>query len=164
MGGTGGRHLTLGFFWVVLTHINFITQTHTQLFITGQISLYCESNLLEEKHSMAKSIENVMRGVPPEKQISGMTENEIRTEFTLNGYGVTKANKRVNELQAAAIIQSDGTKRGGEFVFFCAWWPWSAQDHIDFDRICGVEYMDARHTILRRLDKKSNPMWLQCSE
>ena len=66
---------------------------------------------------MAKSIRNVMAAIKPEDQINGLTETEIRTEFMKAGYGVTKAAKRTNELKAGAFIQSNGTKRDGEYVF-----------------------------------------------
>lgn len=108
---------------------------------------------------MAKSIRNVMAAIKPEDQINGLTETEIRTEFMKAGYGVTKAAKRTNELKAGAFIQSNGTKRDGEYVFWCIWWPFG-YEFCDFDRVCGVEYEDDRHTILRRLDGRRGAVWL----
>ena len=108
---------------------------------------------------MAKSVRNVMSSISADKQIEGMTEKEIRREFMLAGYGVTKAGKRVNELKTGAFIQSDGSKRNGDYVFWCIWWPHGYQN-CDYDRVSAVEYEDDRHTTLRRVDGKVGPVWL----
>lgn len=112
---------------------------------------------------MAKSIRNVMSAIDAKLQISGMTETEIRTEFMKAGYGVTKAEKRTNELKVGAFIQSDGSKQNGEYLFWCIWWPFG-YEKCDFERVCGVEYEDERHTVLRRLDGKRGPVWLNIPE
>lgn len=108
---------------------------------------------------MAKSIRNVMSSIRAEDQIEGMTEKEIRREFMLAGYGVTKAAKRVNELKVGAFIQTDGTRRDGDLVFWCIWWPFGYQ-HCDYDRVSAVEYEDDRHTILKRVDGKRGAQWI----
>ena len=108
---------------------------------------------------MAKSVRNVMSSISADNQIEGMTEKEIRREFMLAGYGVTKAEKRVNELKVGAFIQSDGSKRNGELVFWCIWWPFGYH-HCDYDRMSAVEYKDDRHTMLRRVDGKEGAQWI----
>ena len=112
---------------------------------------------------MVKSIDNVMRGVDRTNQLLGMTEVEIVTEFFKAGYGVSKARKRVNELKASAAIQSDGTMRDGQYVFWCIWWPW-VPERTNIDLYCAVEYMDKRKGLLRRLDGKSINTWYTCAE
>lgn len=104
---------------------------------------------------MAKSVRNVMAGISRDKQIAGMTLEEIRTEFMMAGYGITKAIKRTNELLVSAQIQSKGDKRDGRNVFFCIYWP-SATKIIDLSRVGMIAYEDARHTVLYRFDGKVN--------
>ena len=113
---------------------------------------------------MARSIDNVMRSVCKDKQIQGMTETEIVTEYFNNGYGIDRARKRVNELKASAAIQSNGEMRNGQYVFFCIWWPWMNPDRVDYDLFCAVEYIDRRRGLLRRLDGKSINTWMRCAE
>ena len=113
--------------------------------------------------NMVKSIDNVMRGCDKSDQILGMTETQIVTEFFKSGYGVTKARKRVNELKASAAIQSDGSMRDGQYVFWCIWWPWSPE-RTDIRLYCGVEYIDKRKGLLRRLDGRSVNTWMRCEE
>lgn len=112
---------------------------------------------------MAKTVRNVMSGVSKEKQLKGMTLEEIRTEFMISGYGVTKAEKRTKELLASAQIQSDGRMtEKGSYIFFCVYWPFAYQIPglaLDPSRIGAIEYLDARHTALRRLDGRVNA-WL----
>lgn len=109
---------------------------------------------------MAKTVRNVMSSVSKEKQLKGMTLGEIRTEFMLAGYGVTKATKRTKELLESAQIQTDGRRNeNGGLVFFCIYWPFTYTARIlnlDLSRVCAVEYLDARHNELRRIDGKVN--------
>ena len=107
---------------------------------------------------MAKSIRNVMTSVRPEDQIEGLTEAEIQTQFMLAGYGWKKAAKHVKELKASAFIQTDGTKRGGEYVFWCVWWPW-AIEKVDQDRMGAIVSDEERQGVLRRLDGQQNSQW-----
>lgn len=93
-----------------------------------------------------------MRAIPPIKQESGMTLEEIKTQFLMAGYGLTKAAKRVNELRVSAQIQSDGSQRNGELLFWCIYWPRAPLEKTDINRVGCIEYEDARHTILRRQD------------
>lgn len=97
-----------------------------------------------------------MAGVSKAAQLRGMTLEEIRREFMLAGYGVGKADKRTKELLASAQIQTDGrTNDNGRLLFFCIYWPFAYDRKditLDLDRVGAIEYLDARHTILRRLD------------
>lgn len=101
---------------------------------------------------MAKTVVNVMRSIPPYWQERGMTLEEIKTQFIMAGYGLTKASKRVNELRMSAQIQSDGSMRSGELVYWCIFWPKAPTNKTDMNRVGFIEYEDPRHTILRRLD------------
>lgn len=107
---------------------------------------------------MAKTARNVIVGVSKEKQVAGLTLDEIKAEFTLAGYGLTKAKKRTEELLTSAALQTDGTKVNGQYVFWCIWWPYAAFKG-DVSRYGMLEYVDPRHTVLRRLDGKVN-QWL----
>lgn len=110
---------------------------------------------------MAKTVRGVMTSVCKDKQITGMTAEEIRKEFMLAGYGLTKAEKRTKELIVSAQLQSDGrTNERGQTLFFYIFWPWSWKTiKLDDKRIGAIEYTDPRHTILRRLDGREN-VWL----
>ena len=112
---------------------------------------------------MAKTVRNVMLSVSQSKQLTGMTLEEIRTQFMIAGYGVTKAEKRTTELLVSAQIQTDGrANENGRMLFFFAYWPgaWKLKDFcIDLDRIGAVEYVDARHTVLKRVDGREHA-WL----
>lgn len=109
---------------------------------------------------MAKTVRNVMSGVSKDKQIAGMTMIEIRTEFIKAGYGLTKAEKRAKELLVSAQLQCDGKTKDGQLVYYCIYWPFAYSIfNFDQDRVGAVEYVDARHTILRRLDGRENA-WL----
>ncbi len=114
---------------------------------------------------MAKTVRNVMMSVSKQKQMQGMTIDEIRAEFMIHGYGVTKAEKRSKELLASAQLQTDGrTNPDGKMLLFYVYWPfaWQLKDlHLDLDRIGAVEYLDARHTMLRRLDGRENAWILE---
>lgn len=104
-----------------------------------------------------------MMSVCKERQMQGMTLEQIRTELMIAGYGLTKADKRSKELLASAQIQTDGrTNEDGKTVYFYVYWPfaWQLDDlHLDPDRIGAIEYVDQRHTILRRIDGRVNA-WL----
>lgn len=100
---------------------------------------------------MAKNVRNVMAGISKDKQAAGLTLDEIRREFMLAGYGVTKADKRTKELLVSAQIQYNGETRGGKMVFYCIYWP-MAFNIVDFNRVGAIYYMDDRHTMLRRRD------------
>ena len=106
---------------------------------------------------MAKSIRNVMTSVRPEDQIEGLTQSEIQMQFMLAGYGYKKAAKHVKELLASAFIQTDGTKRGGEYVFWCIWWPW-AIEKVDQGRMGAIE-TDEDRGVLRRCDGAREAQW-----
>lgn len=112
---------------------------------------------------MAKTVRNVMTSVSKNRQLTGMTLNEIRTELMLAGYGLTKADKRAKELLASAQIQTDGrTNEKGEVVYFFIYWPfaWHVEGlKLDTERVGAIEYVDQRHTILRRLDGREQA-WL----
>lgn len=102
---------------------------------------------------MAKTVRNVMYAIPKEKQISGMTMEEIRTAFLLAGYGGTKANKRTKELMVSAQIQYTGEDTdNGEMLFYCVYWPYAAKK-VNVDRVGSFEYLDQRHTQLVRQDR-----------
>lgn len=105
---------------------------------------------------MAKSVRNVMSSVSKAQQLHGLTLDGIRREFMLAGYGVGKADKRTKELLASAQIQTDGrVDETGKMLFFCIYWPfaWEHADiSMDMGRVGAIEYLDARHTMLRRLD------------
>lgn len=105
-----------------------------------------------------------MAGVPKDKQVSGMTKDEIEMEFMMAGYGITKAKKRTNELLISAQIQSDGrTNAAGRMLYFCIYWPLGCE-HTKLDRVGPIRYVDARHTILERLDGKENAWLLDAEE
>ena len=109
---------------------------------------------------MAKTVRNVMSSVSKDKQIAGMTMEEIRTEFMKAGYGVTKTNKRSLELLVSAQLQTNGALRNGRPVYYCIYWPFAYDVFpFDLDRVGTIEYVDPRHTILRRLDGRENA-WL----
>lgn len=97
-----------------------------------------------------------MSSVSKAEQLQGLTLREIRKHFMLAGYGVTKADKRTKELLASAQIQTDGRTDGaGNLLFFCIYWPFAYDRkdiRLDLDRVGAIEYLDARHTMLRRLD------------
>ena len=102
---------------------------------------------------MAKTVRNVMFAVPKEKQISGMTLEEIRTAFLLAGYGGTKAIKRTKELMASALIQYTGEENDkGEMLFYSVYWPFASKK-VDYSRVGSFEYLDNRHTMLVRKDR-----------
>lgn len=110
---------------------------------------------------MAKTVRNVMAGVSKDKQLRGLTLDEIRAEFMLAGYGLTKAEKRAKELLLSAQLQTDGrTDERGRILYFSIFWPW-AYDRDDIklevERVGAIEYIDARHTQLRRLDGRKQP-------
>lgn len=105
---------------------------------------------------MAKTVRNVMFAIPKDKQISGMTLEEIRTAFILAGYGGTKANKRTKELLVSAQIQYIGADTDkGEMLFYCVYWPFASKK-VNFDRIGSFEYLDNRHTMIVRRDRLVN--------
>lgn len=102
---------------------------------------------------MAKTVRNVMFAIPKDKQISGMTLEEIRTAFLLAGYGGTKANKRTKELLVSAQIQYTGADTArGEMLFFCVYWPYASKK-VNYDRVGSYEYLDNRHTMIARKDR-----------
>lgn len=110
---------------------------------------------------MAKTVTNVMANVPISYQTEGMTMEEVRTELMKAGYGTTKAEKRAKELLVSAQLQTDGRKNSaGEMLYFYVYWPLAYRElDLDPNRIGAVEYVDARHNILRRVDGRVQ-QWL----
>lgn len=105
---------------------------------------------------MAKSVRNVIAGVSKEKQLTGMTMEEIRCEFLMAGYGGTKAQKRSRELLVSAQIQYTGERnKDGLMLYFCVYWPFAAKK-VDVSRVGSYTYADRAHTQIVRLDKWQN--------
>lgn len=113
---------------------------------------------------MAMTVPNVMASVPPISQHVGMTKNEIIARFQLSGYGVTKAEKRTNELIMSAQLQTDGSiAENGQLLYWSIMWP-DAAINCDMGRVGAIKYEDARHTRLVRLDGKPMLWYLGESE
>ena len=51
---------------------------------------------------MGRNAKDVIANVSKDKQIRGMTKEEIQTELLMAGYGVKKIAKRTNELIVSA--------------------------------------------------------------
>lgn len=107
---------------------------------------------------MAMTVTNVMASVPTARQYTGMTKDEIVATFMMAGYGITKAEKRTNELIMSAQLQTDGsTNDKQQLLFWSVFWPYSSVA-CDMKRIGAIKYEDPRHTRLSRMDGK-NCFW-----
>lgn len=101
---------------------------------------------------MAMTVTNVMASIPVTKQTVGMTKDEIIATFMMAGYGLTKAEKRTNELLMSAQLQTDGsTDNNNKLLYWSIFWPYSGMV-CDMSRVGAVRYEDPRHTRLVRLD------------
>lgn len=100
---------------------------------------------------MCKSVRNVLAGIPLQKQAEGVTLTELKLAFVDAGYGYEKIEKRIKECKLSALIQTNGEKRNGEYVFYCVYWP-LMQDRVDVNRVGLVEWLDRRNGVIRRID------------
>lgn len=113
---------------------------------------------------MAMTVTNVMASIPTVKQTAGMTKDEIIATFMMAGYGLTKAEKRTNELIWSAQLQTDGSVDAAtnKLLYWSIFWPYSGMV-CDMSRVGAIKYEDPRHTRLSRLDGKGY-MWYLSQE
>jgi hypothetical protein len=118
---------------------------------------------------MGRNAKDVIANVSKDKQIRGMTKEEIQTELLMAGYGVKKIAKRTNELIVSAQLQSDLTHdEHGKILFWSPMWPWAWKSPIgkklDATLICAVYYdeiRDPRHNYPLRADGRKDAWILE---